>query len=819
MPIYYGDMMNKLVASFTIACLLGVSACDDESIEDVQQNVIDNNSQTLPTASVVFDPAADEPRLSVPNDLLFKDSIDGTLNIPVADENDFSDPQNALNILDGWSTQNPFVLSIDFPQGVALNTSSLQSAAGIRIFESIMGGDLNDTDCTNLTRGFACKIVNELTYNVDFTTQNSDNNIAVLPLKPLKSATTYILVMTNHLQDDNGNAIEGSSTYKLVQQDVSERPLGTEEQLFLQELINSFESLVSSAGVDKESIIYSMAMTTQSVGLSLAVTKQLLATAINPDPNQVVLPAPVIMVEDAEMSVAEKLIADGLLEESNPAHESLLTLHSAANLNTATITLPYYLSAPTADNLTAPLNTWWKARCDSGATLAGLAAENPSVIPNEPISPNDGFCMAFGLRDLGIDEERNLTKFNPIPMMTALNTLDVQITVPNLDIVNALRAGLSTPLAPLVEPENGWPVVMLAHGIPSQKEHMLMTTGTLALYGLASIAIDQPLHNSRGYGAINAAIDPLAYMNLASLPTLRDNLRQSVADLLGLRFGINFLTGANIDKTQVHFLGQSLGSITGVDFLALTNTPIGGAPEAVNDMFRVQASSLSVPVQGLAHSLLDSLSFGDLIKANITMAGSEEFTATVIAAATQGGILPNGEGWNDLVIETYQTYWLQLSIDEQAELNQNYLDFAFATQTMVDAADPTNYASALVLSETPLHVIEIVGGMVVNGGINGPDRLYPNQASTMPLGGTEPLIAQLGLPAVASTLSSGENFISAAIRFGGDHSSMFSPSTSPTSPDPIVSARAYQEMQTQVGSYLSSNAHSLLVTDTELLTH
>ena len=815
--------MNKLVISLAVISALGLSACDSETIKDVQTEVPQDGTVLSASARVVFDPS--NGVLSVPNDLLFQGSTDGTLNIPVADPSDFSDPTNALNILDGWSTQNPFVLSLDFPEGTSLDGNSVFNPAAVRIFEAKMGGDLTDSDCTSVPRGLACKIVGELTFGLDFIAQKSGNDIAVVPLKPLKSATSYILALTNHISDDTGRSVDGSSSYELVRQDLATLPLGSEAQLGLQAIVNSFETAVVGAGVDKDSIIYTMAMTTQSIGVVLGTAKKLLATGVDPDPAKVVIPLPVIAVNDTGMTVSQALIAGGVLDETNPAHADLLVLHTAAKLSSGTITLPYYLSMPTAENPAAPINTWWKARCDSGATLAGLAAVNPAAIPAEPMSPNDGFCMAFGLRDLGIDTERHLTKYNPIPAVTTTNTLDVQMTVPDLAFVNSIRA--SQGLDAIEKPENGWPIVMLAHGIPSQKEHMLLVTGSLALQGLATIAIDHPLHNSRGFGPMNAAVNPLTYMNLASLPTLRDNLRQSVADLLGLRWGINFLMGADgsdtgIDKTRVHYLGQSLGSITGTDFLALTNTPIAGAPEMINAMFKVQASTLAVPTEGLAHALLASDSFGTLLKSNLTMAGSDDFAAYVNGKAAAANINNAHADWNALTVQSFIEFWSTISVEEQAELTGVFVQFAFAAQTMLDAGDPTNYALMLAANNTPLHVIEVVGGLELTGDfeniVNGSDAVLPNAAPSMPLSGTDTLIALLGLSDVSQTLYDEVNPVSGVVRFiGGDHSSMFSPSPTQASPDPVVSARAFQEMQMQTATYLSTNGHLLPIVDSGLI--
>jgi len=137
---------------------------------------------------------------------------------------------------------------------------------------------------------------------------------------------------------------------------------------------------------------------------------------------------------------------------------------------------------------------------------------------------------------------------------------------------------------------------------------------------------------------------------------------------------------------------------------------------------------------------------------------------------------------------------------------------------VLDTVDPSNYAKGIVAAQTPIHLIEVVGGLEVEGGINGGDRLIPNTTPTMPLGGTEPLILALELPAISETVTGVDSAISGAVRFvGGDHSSMFWPLPSVTSPDAAVSARAYQEMQTQAASFISSNGHLLPITDSELV--
>jgi len=73
--------MNKLVLSLAIASSLGLSACDSESIKDVEKEVIDNGTAVTASARVKFDPSAGAAGLSIPNDLIFQGTVDGTLEI------------------------------------------------------------------------------------------------------------------------------------------------------------------------------------------------------------------------------------------------------------------------------------------------------------------------------------------------------------------------------------------------------------------------------------------------------------------------------------------------------------------------------------------------------------------------------------------------------------------------------------------------------------------------------------------------------------------------------------------------------------------
>lgn len=814
--------MKKLALSLAIVSALSLSACDSETIEDVKKDVEENGTPIYPTSRVVFDPS--NGVLSIPNDLLFSGSTDGTLNLPVEEPNNIADPTTALSRLDGWSTNTAFTLAIDFPQGVTLNESSVSAPGAVRIFKTIMGGDANDDDCKSVTRGLACKVDKELTFGVDFITKGSGDNIAVIPLVPLEAKTSYLLALTSSVQDSNGQSVRGSSTYELVREDIETKPLGSENQLMLQGMVNSYENALSTAGVEKDSIIYTMAMTTQSIGGVLSTAKQLLLTGLTETP---LVPAPAITVQDTTYSVADLMIQNGTLDPTNPGDAQSIALYSSADFFSGKISLPYYLHEPSAENPLAPLNTWMNALCDSGAAIAGLAASNPELIPPAPISQNDAICMSFGLRDFStsdntvlanLDNERNLTQYNPIPKINTFQNIDVQMTVPDLTVVNALRPGFNLPA--LEKPENGWPVVILQHGIPSKKEDMLTTTAMLSIFGIASVAIDYPLFNSRGFdltgdGAnnIDASVNPLDYINLQSYSTTAANGKQAIIDLLGLRFGLNFLTGADIDKSRVYFTGMSLGSIGGSQFLAMANTPIADQP-AVNAMFKVNAATLSVPMQGLGFgAIIESNTFGPMLQAVLAYGGDEGFQA-YFTEQNQGGLTPgDGALFLGFLIQTYQTYQTTLTPEEAAALSGLMVQAATAFQMALDDAEPMNYARLLKATKTPILLHEVVG----DGAENPSDQVLPNTVPSSPVSGTEPFIALLGLDSVSTTVMSATEKVSGAVRFtGGHHSSLINPSQD-VSPSPEIALRAFGEMQMQMVNYIDKDGHLILITDEDII--
>ncbi|MFT5164184.1 MAG: Pla-1/cef family extracellular lipase, partial [Alteromonadaceae bacterium] len=850
--------------SLPIAVAMGLSGCGDDTTlqdlnNDVEQNTQNNQpGQTVtPLSRVIFSPTTGV--LSVPNDLLFSGTTDGTLEMPTevaaraaGQTPDYSDPSTALGVLDGWSTQNPFTLALEFPSGYSLDAASAGAPGALRIFEVKMGGD---PGCEAVPRGAACAPVAELTFGVDFVTSAAGNSIAVAPLHPLKARTTYIMVITDMLKDIDGNgnlrAIAGSSTYELVKQNINIHPLATPSQLALQGAVNSYEGVVAAGfDIDPATITYTAAMTTQSVGEVLGTIKTMMAANLSLNPAA----TPVVSASFSGTTVADKLVALGVMSPDNPS----LPAFGAALLYNGNVTLPYYLATPTAENPLAPTNTPWKAACDTAVMVSAFAAQTGSSYPYDPtttapLSANDGLCIALSggqLRDLTnsetgfvLDKERHLTKFNKIPQIRSMQNLDVQMTVPEINTVNVIRINVLG-LDPIAVPEDGWPVVMLIHGIPSRKEDMLSLTANLSLAGYATAAIDQPLHNSRGFDLngdgideINAlTVSPTHYMNLSNLPVTRDNLRQSTADQMGLRLGLNFaqIEGVTLDTSKVYSLGLSLGGMTNTNFLAMTNTrtldaTLGlpeGAP-SIDDLFAVRAGVLASPGGGIANLLVESAAFGPLIQGSILSAAgsalSNEFNAFLQAPADQCLTFVNNQ--DAYLTCEVQVFLLGLSQAGEAakiaEFRGLIAQFTFAAQTLTDAGDPSNYAAMLAANGTPLLISEVIG----DGMENLPDQVVPNQTFNTPIGGTEPLIRALGLGASNITATTQGEIVdgvpskmSGVVRFTkGHHSSVIDPSTRPEATEAQANQRVTQEMQTQAVSFFASDGRAVLVTDNEFI--
>ncbi|SUI74434.1 VolA/Pla-1 family phospholipase [Shewanella morhuae] len=822
--------MKRLILGVAIASALGLTGCGEDSYNELK----DKTEALVPESHMVFDPA--NAKVPLPNDLLFSGTTDGTLSIPGENSGNYVDPQIALGALDGWSTTSPISIDIELAKKndgtpLTLVAASVAQPGAVRVFEATVGGPLSsDPECTTKPSVSACKVGAELQFGVDFVSTASGNKVVVVPLKPLKAGQSYIYATTNLIQDSEGRGIAPSTTYGLLKMDINTLPLETPDQLMLQTLVNSYEKGIAAAhNVDPLTISYSGLFTTQSVANVYETTKLLMARGAPYAPSFVETPTP------AGYTVAQ---AAGLTPDAGAAY----VVSSLADVYTAKIKLPIYGDCSSVSCLSSAgqplINGHWKAQGDSPVSVllalqAGTLSQTNfgmQAVANGIANPADALAnpsLMAGktwLLDDGtaVDKTKHLTKFNPIPAIKSYETVSVLISMPNAVKLANFYQQQGIPFTP---PTAGWPTTIALHGLGGGKEMSLAYAGSYAAMGVATIAIDMPLHGARSFdangdgvyeisatdpsfGAVVGTPDafkngnPLVFVNISSTLSVRDNFRQATMDHLGVRLALTGLAQGLaqagqpqvFDVSKISAQGLSLGAIVGTDFATYASTgmkdPATGS--ALPNPYAINAVSLVAPAGGLAGSFAGSATFGPVLFSNIT--ASPTFQALVNAANTAG----------------YEVGSPEYAALVQAVYAQFIPTFAFAVQTAVDSADPVNHAAMLKATGLPVHLIEIAG----DGNGNLPDQVLPNRVDSFPLSGTEPLISAIGLPCVDSTTKG-----HGVVRFSkGHHSSIVSPGE--TDATDGMAGAATVEMQTQVATYAATAGKgdaTILVTNSDVI--
>ncbi|WP_345337156.1 VolA/Pla-1 family phospholipase [Ferrimonas pelagia] len=858
--------MKRLLLGVAISSAMGLVGCSGDS----HQDIINDSVTPAPLSRIAFDPG--NGVLPLPNDLLFNGTPDGTLQIPgEVESGNYLDPQIALGALDGWSTLMPLSIEIiPGSEGVTLDPVSAEAPGSVRVFNVTLGGPLSpDPECTAALLLSICKVGEELMYGTDFVTVASGNSVNVVPIQPLAPVTSYAVITTTQLMDSAGLEIAPSTNYELLKLDINEEPLVTPDQLFLQDLVNNYEtSLAAAHSVDKANITYSGVFTTQSVQDVVATTAMLMADGLQPDPQVSVSPlfAPMWSVAPTPigMTVADRL---GLRVADPTCSGQVCALADMADLYTAELRLPYLQAFPVdSDDIAGR----WGALGDSplaviqalegdGLSMDGFTAQaqaqgiDPQAALVDPSLLVGGqFVLDTGeSAGMPVDVNKHLTRFNPVPnpcggaaLMTCLGggqireSVPVLISIPDPIKLAAFYALQGNPN--WTPPATGWPVSINLHGLGGTKETTLAVAGAYTAAGIATVSIDMPLHGERSKllnattGAFEVSAtdsslndlfpgfnlfdngNPLNFVNIASSLTVRDNFRQGIIDNLGLRLALTALVSQQVamsqapifDLSRVSLQGLSLGGIVGTSVTAYANSFDAG--ESLNP-YAFANASLVAPAGGLAGAFAGSAAFRPQLEA--------ELIAQLSIVDPETGISPLVElmmvAAPDCVVDGVLLDIPECDAAVLAALDAVVIPpFALAVQTAVDAMDPINHAAQLVATGAPVHLVEIVGDESL-GGTNPGDQTLPNSVTSFPLSGTEPLIAALGLPAVTETtfLSSPER-VSGAVRFSkGHHSSLITPDTEISGIDPVESLRATVEMQTQVVEHARTLGRSIKIND------
>ena len=259
-----------------------------------------------------------------PTNLLLLGTTDLTLNIPVADPTDLSNPAVAMNALDGFSTVAPWSTGFS----AEADPATMLTGQTVRLFEVTLTGP----------GGGVTGIVSELAPGVDYVAVPNGAGLAVLPLRPLKQVTSYMAVLTNGIADAAGNIMTPDQTYFITKRTsplVDSNGISTDPLLDnatagalepLRQLTNSQEFAASSAGINPDDIVLSWVATTQSITPVMQAVRAVTAPG------------------------ASTLAPSGL-------NTSAIGGAGIADIWVGIQSSPYYLTAPSAENPIAPNTT------------------------------------------------------------------------------------------------------------------------------------------------------------------------------------------------------------------------------------------------------------------------------------------------------------------------------------------------------------------------------------------------------------------------------------------------------------------------------
>ncbi|MGU5817117.1 VolA/Pla-1 family phospholipase [Aeromonas hydrophila] len=803
-------MKKKLIYAAVVSAMLAGCGGSDDNKGDTSSYL-----DYLLTGSNAVRPSALAARAS-----------DGTLKFST-ETADLSNPVSAMSTLDGWSTTQAIQIVPVTSSGI-----QVQAPAAAEFAASVAPLYLLELsfDSAALRPNGVKKV---LTYGVDFVVAAAAGKLNLVPLKPLNPSSYYMIVATDSLKDSSGNAVKAGNDYGNYKNNVGSN---AQEQT-INGLITLQEGLFKAAtGVSTDHVIFSDWFGTQS-GADVLVAVKGAAASVLKSPT---LDAAALWKQDAKgntslpgtytLSVtgsnafltqldAEQFLPqeqkDAIATAFGPG-APLNPIAQVTKVYTGTVKLPYFLSSP------ATAGSWDKAKTQSwhGAipslyaianalkasdseVIAGLvgAGVDPALLATLIADPTrQAELLAEASKLIGVtltsggkplDAEQNIGRFNPLPMLEEVQSVPMRVFAK--DALNTITD-----------------VIIYQHGVTSVKENAYalalgqIYAGMQAGKKVALVVIDHPLHGERGFAlsgsmaTVTTSDNPTPYLNLSYLTVARDNLKQSVADLLGLRLAVGLANAKGAIGTagslKVHFLGHSLGAISGTNLLAVANQPIGNAQ--ADALFKFDTGGLAMPGGGIAPLLLNSPTFGPTIKMGVLTSGSAELKAGFTAYA------PNCK---TAVPTCFVNEFLpSLSTTQQAAAATTLQSYSFAAQSVLDSADPINLGRG-IQSSFPLFATEIVG----DGALSLSDQVIPNSIASAPLGGTEPLFKVLALQPLTATGAASHN----AARFvAGGHSSLLAPDENF---DP--SGDVTTEMQSQFASFFMSGGTAVKVTNGSLL--
>ncbi|MGO4031454.1 VolA/Pla-1 family phospholipase [Vibrio cholerae] len=785
--------MKQVIKLSLLCSALWLAGCGDEtnssgaSTEVVYESYIQQALQRDTT--IKFALSGKDANVPLPSFALMN-SKDGTLEIPSGSNTSGSNPLVAMGQVDGWPITMP--LFLDF-KGAGLADNIITS--GIYLYE-----------LTDSMTG-SPSIKTKLTNGPDYTAISSatSGKILIVPKKALNASSEYILAVTSEVSDANSNPVGTSASYAALK---SKNKIYSEGDIAtLQKVTQGVEKIFQLSGVDETQIVYSTWFSTQSVSNTLFATRGATASAFASGSNQleavwkqtgIGLDTAYTIQLDTPVDFAAALTADDNFSTYIGADKktAILGTYTAntVDVTKGTVRLPYYLETGNNWN-TQPFESAMPSLAKIKAALADskeqltigsqllAAGIDTSKLATDASEQLKLMGLTLTKSDGSpLDPERYITRYSPVPKVKSVQDVPFLLFTP---------AGAA--------PTD---IVIYQHGVTSAKENAYAFAKNLVDKGLAVIAIDLPLHGERSLDSSRSAnSDPLAYINLTYLAVARDNLRQSILDVLGLRAALTLsqplFTGtplSNINvrngSTKVRMLGHSLGGIVGTSAVAESNKTLGST--LANALYSFSGAAIQNSGGQISNLLLGSAFFGPKIKHNVALSASTEYKGF---ADAQCANLDDSACYN---------LFTSLATQEQlAQVTSGFQMFSYAAQTLLDTIDPYSVVSTKLNNgglTTPLYFSEVDGDSVVPNKVSNPTGslvyLSPQFA------GTEPLATLLGL----TTVNAGQpapNATKSFVQFNSTakHSTFVAPQDAG-----YADLAHHTEMQTETADFLVNDS-------------
>lgn len=600
-------MLKRLIPVAALVPVLALGAClvdESESTDPAPHPDAGFKAEYVPLGQI----------LPFPNDLIISQT-DGTVNLTVQDPTDFGNPLVAINQLDGFSPiASAYLSTTDTIEGDSLQPWTPTDPGNVALV------DITDPQApTPLTHGQDYEVV------VSGIQEDAEQRLFFNMLEPVGEKRQLLAIVTNGIESTVGDPLAADYQFGLIKE-----TLGADLSGDCATIADEFANRADGQNM---------------VAICQAVAQQLgAAGALGYSPANV----------SAAWTFSTQSITDSLDAVAGTVEDRTAVIQQARN--------PENGDPITTQTLLG------QASPGFGNVWVGYI-ELPYYLDSS--EPRSGFWQAQG----GMP----ITRYTPVPEATETVEVPLFVTVPNDTARNAQGCEDSVP-------QDGHPVVMFQHGIRGNRTQAAAIADAFACRGFAVVAIDHPLH-----GVVPADQNPLIdmdrerhffldvdgdgtvddsgehYINLTSLLTSRDNLRQSVADLLNLSATVSGTivtadaqgnpTGTlNINGANKHFVGHSLGGIAGASFVGFDDS--------------VVSATLGMPGGNFTDLLRDSDSFGPQINAGLQQINP--------------GLVPGTRLYND---------------------------FFRQAQTVIDAGDPANYGEET--GDSNILMFQVSGDSVV----------------------------------------------------------------------------------------------------------